>query len=379
MKFISRGDTTVADAYLSPILKYYTNRFIKELTNKENDKAVDIKEYKNKLLFMQSNGGLIDADNFRGKDSIPSGPAGGIVGAVQVCKQAGFDKVITFDMGGTSTDVAHYNGEYEKDFETEIAGVRLRTPILSIHTIAAGGGSVLNFDKSRYRVGPKSAGADPGPASYRKGGPLTVTDCNVMLGRFQSQFFPSVFGEDGDQPLDYEQIKRKFDELINDINNKSEGNRKSEEVAAGFLDIAVENMANAIKEISLQRGYDITNYTLCCFGGAGGQHACQIAENLGIEKVLIHPYAGVLSAYGMGLADIRVIKQQAVEKELTKVIKSSFEKEHKQLYGFIYDDKDIILESISVEVIKQMDIPKEQKHKPKSRTKIKPEAVGRIS
>ncbi|MDK2820041.1 MAG: hypothetical protein PWP31_6 [Clostridia bacterium] len=431
MKIVSRGDTTVADAYLSPVLKKYINNVISELVG--NNQSEEYKDLKNRLMFMQSNGGLIESVNFRGKDSILSGPAGGIIGAVQISKQAGFEKIITFDMGGTSTDVAHYNGDYERDFETNIAGIRLRTPILSIHTVAAGGGSILSFDGSRFRVGPESAGADPGPACYRKNGPLTVTDCNIMLGRIQPQFFPHVFGENGDLPLDIEVVKKKFKELSNKINDATGGNRTPEEVASGFLDIAVENMANAIKKISLQRGYDVSEYILCCYGGAGGQHACQIADVLGIKKILIHPYAGVLSAYGMGLADIRIIKQHALEKKLSSdlikeiktikerlekegtkeinstsknasktkncvinstlhlkyegtdftlqvkynnnnygSIKETFENTHRQMYGFIYEDKDIIVESISVEVINKMDIPQERVYK-KKRNNISPE------
>ncbi|MDY7021346.1 MAG: hydantoinase/oxoprolinase family protein, partial [Cyanobacteriota bacterium] len=298
MKLVSRGDTTVVDAYLSPILRRYVEQVSSQLNS--SDESVS-------LLFMQSNGGLTHAQNFQGKDSILSGPAGGIVGAVQTSLQAGFDQIISFDMGGTSTDVAHYNGEYEREFETEIAGVRMRVPMMAIHTVAAGGGSIVRFDGSRYRVGPESAGANPGPACYRKGGPLTVTDCNVMLGKIQPEFFPKVFGNEGNLALEGEIVRQKFNELATEINVKTGDNRTSEEVATGFLAIAVENMANAIKKISLQRGYDVSNYTLCCFGGAGGQHACLIADTLGIQQVFIHPYAGVLSAYGMGLADIRAI------------------------------------------------------------------------
>ncbi|WP_272944315.1 hydantoinase/oxoprolinase family protein, partial [Planktothrix prolifica] len=278
-----------------------------------------------KLMFMQSNGGLTNAQKFQGKDSILSGPAGGIVGAVQTSLKAGFQNIITFDMGGTSTDVAHFNGEYERQFETEIAGVRMRTPMMAIHTVAAGGGSILRFDGSRYRVGPESAGANPGPACYRNSGPLTVTDANVMLGKIQPQFFPKVFGKNGDLPLDAEIVRQKFRELAIEIQTQTGDNRTPEEVATGFITIAVENMANAIKKISLQRGYDISNYTLCCFGGAGGQHACLIANTLGIKQIFIHPYAGVLSAYGMGLADVRILREKAIEKLLTGNLISDLE------------------------------------------------------
>nr|MDJ0557306.1 hydantoinase/oxoprolinase family protein [Microcoleaceae cyanobacterium MO_207.B10] len=411
MKLVGRGDTTVVDAYLSPILRRYVNQVSSYLESSENsgkdnkifqqnscsergkieveleekkDQTQDLsfklvkdslsstdtskinpaqqnsslkkediegeleeKKYQTqdlsfklvkdslsstdtskinpvKLMFMQSNGGLTDAQKFQGKDSILSGPAGGIVGAVQTSKMAGFHKIISFDMGGTSTDVAHYAGaanqtiEYEREFETEIAGVRLRTPMMSIHTVAAGGGSILFFDGARYRVGPESAGANPGPAAYGKGGPLTVTDCNVMVGKIQPEFFPKVFGKDGNLPLNLEIVREKFVQLAAEIGN----GKKPEEVASGYLSIAVEKMANAIKKISLQKGYDISEYTLCCFGGAGGQHACLIADALGMKQIFIHPYAGVLSAYGMGLADIRVMKEKAVEKILSSELLS---------------------------------------------------------
>ena len=309
MKLVSRGDTTVVDAYLSPILRRYVN----QVSNKLGEEKTTSPQ----LMFMQSNGGLITANQFRGKDSILSGPAGGIVGAVQTSKLAEFEKIITFDMGGTSTDVAHFDGEYERQGETEIAGVRLRTPMLAIHTVAAGGSSLVKFDGSRYRVGPESAGANPGPACYHRAGPLAITDCNVMLGKIQPQFFPQVFGVSGNLPLDREVVEIKFQELAEEIVGATGNKPAPEEIASGFITIAVENMANAIKKISLQRGYDVSQYTLCCFGGAGGQHACLIADTLGIKQVFIHPYAGVLSAYGMGLADIRVIKERAVEEPLT--------------------------------------------------------------
>ena len=266
-----------------------------------------------RLQFMQSSGGLTDAHLFQGKDAILSGPAGGIVGAVEVSRLAGFDKIIGFDMGGTSTDVTHWAGEYERAFATEVAGVRLRAPMMRIHTVAAGGGSICTFDGARFRVGPESAGANPGPASYRRGGPLAVTDCNVMVGKLDPALFPKVFGPDGNAPLDADVVRVKFAALADEIASATGIRRTPEQIADGFLKIAVENMANAIKHISVARGYDVTEYTLCCFGGAGGQHACAVADALGMTRVFIHPLAGVLSAYGMGLADVRSLRQQAVE------------------------------------------------------------------
>lgn len=300
MKLVSRGDTTVVDAYLSPILRRYVDRVASELGD-------------TRLMFMQSNGGLTDAHFFQGKDAILSGPAGGVVGMVQTSAMAGFKKVIGFDMGGTSTDVSHYGGEYERTFETEVAGVRMRAPMMLINTVAAGGGSILEFDGARYKVGPDSAGANPGPACYRKGGPLTVTDCNVMLGKLAPEFFPKVFGPNADEPLDAGIVREKFAALAKNINEATNDTRTAEEVAGGFLFIAVENMANAIKKISVQRGYDVSEYVLTSFGGAGGQHACMVADSLGMKKIMLHPYAGVLSAFGMGLADLRVMKEKAVE------------------------------------------------------------------
>ncbi len=403
IKFISRGDTTVVDAYLSPILRRYSSQFTNNLFNKQSQPTT-------KLMFMQSNGGLVDADLFQGKDSILSGPAGGIVGAVKTCALAGFDKIIGFDMGGTSTDVSHYAGEYERSLETEIAGVRLRSPMMAIHTVAAGGGSILHFDGSRYRVGPDSAGANPGAAAYGKGGDLTVTDCNVMVGKLQPEFFPQVFGIDGNAPLDAEIVRQKFQALADVIQD----NKTLEQIASGFLAIAVNNMANAIKKISLQKGYDVSNYTLCCFGGAGGQHACMIADVLGMKRIFIHPYAGVLSAYGIGLADIRIMKEKSIEAELNpeeisnltavfqqlvtqakselsqqqntieditilqkvhlkysgtdssllvdfaslKQMRSQFEREYQQRYGFMIADKDLVVETISIELICPTHTPK---------------------
>ena len=356
---------------------------------------------------MQSNGGLTDARSFQGKDSILSGPAGGIVGAVQTSKLAGLEKIISFDMGGTSTDVAHYAGEYEREFETEVAGVRLRAPMMAIHTVAAGGGSLLHFDGSRYRVGPESAGANPGPACYRKGGALAVTDCNVMLGNLQPEFFPQVFGATGDLPLDVAVVQQQFSDLAATIQSATGNVKKPEQVAQGFLAIAVEKMASAIKKISVQRGYDVSEYTLCCFGGAGGQHACAIADTLGMKQVFLHPFAGVLSAYGMGLADLRVMRERAIEAPLNPTLLpelehtlatlitdakgellqqnipetqmhvlpkahlryqgtdsalivnfgdgnamiAAFEHAHRQRYGFIAENKALIVEAVSVEAI----------------------------
>lgn len=303
MKLIGRGDTTVVDAYLSPILHRYAQRVAKELKD-------------TRLMFMKSDGGLADAHFFDGKDAILSGPAGGIVASAKTAESAGYSKVIGFDMGGTSTDVSHYAGDFERSYETVVAGVRMRTPMMKIHTVAAGGGSILHFDGSKYRVGPDSAGAEPGPASYRMGGPLTVTDCNVMLGKLQPDFFPHVFGPDADQPLDVDVVERKFTELAQEIENATGDTRSPQEVAEGFLRIAVDNMANAIKEISVQRGYDVTEYTLNCFGGAGAQHACLVADALGMRSVLIHPYGGVLSAYGMGLAAFIARRETPVHADL---------------------------------------------------------------
>ncbi len=297
IKLVSRGDTAVVDAYLSPILR----RYIDQVATALNAKGGGC----DSLMFMQSNGGLTDAGRFQGKDAILSGPAGGVVGMVRSAGALNFDRIIGFDMGGTSTDVCHYAGEYERSFETEVAGVRMRAPMMSIHTVAAGGGSILSYRDGRMQVGPESAGANPGPAAYRRGGPLTVTDCNVLLGKLQPSQFPSVFGPNGDAPLDADVVRDKFNALAAEI-----GTDKSvEDIAEGFLRIAVENMANAIKKISVQRGYDVTQYTMNCFGGAGGQHACLVADTLGMETVFIHPFAGVLSAFGMGLADVRAIHE----------------------------------------------------------------------
>jgi 5-oxoprolinase (ATP-hydrolysing) len=415
MKLVSRGDTTVVDAYLTPILRHYVNQVASHLPGV-------------RLMFMKSDGGLVAAEQFQGKDSILSGPAGGIVGAVQTSKRAGFSKVITFDMGGTSTDVAHFKGEYERQLENEIAGARMRVPVLDIHTIAAGGGSILFFDGSSYRVGPESARSNPGPACYRRSGPLAVTDANVMLGKIHPQYFPSVFGVDGNLPLDKDIVIEKFTQLAQEIKTKTGNNSTPEQVAAGFIAIAVESMASAIKKISLQRGYDVTQYVLCCFGGAGAQVACLIADTLGMTKIFLHPYAGVLSAYGMGLADVRALREGAVEQPLTQdlisqlqylmenleiqargelplnneseqevvqkvnlkyeatnsiltvdfnvditAIQQEFEIEHKTRYGFIQSGKNLIVESASVEVIQKMDTPEEPLV---SRTRTLNEAPG---
>ncbi len=410
MKLVSRGDTTVVDAYLSPILRRYINRVADELSAMQASGG--------RLMFMQSNGGLTDAHSFHGKDAILSGPAGGVVGMVRTAEAAGFDRLIGFDMGGTSTDVSHYAGEYERAFETEVAGVRIRAPMMQIHTVAAGGGSILQFDGARFRVGPDSAGANPGPASYRNGGPLTVTDCNVMLGKLQPDHFPPVFGPNADQPLDAEVVRKKFSELADEIFAATSTRRTAEQVAEGFLAIAVENMANAIKKISVQRGYDISEYTLCCFGGAGGQHACLVADALGMKRVYLHPYSGVLSAFGMGLADLRLMREKAVEAVLENSVMASlrqqllelqqdgeqgmlaqgvpasrirsewklhlrysgsdtalvvayaelaeiidtFEQAHRQRFGFISADKPLIVEALQVEVIGESDSPAVEVH-----------------
>jgi len=307
MKLVARGDTTVVDAYLTPVLQRYVEQVKSELPG-------------TRLLFMQSSGGLTDAGHFRGKDSILSGPAGGIVGAVRTALSAGCNRIIGFDMGGTSTDVAHFAGDdltaLERTFDAQVAGVRVRAPMLAIHTVAAGGGSILHFDGARMRVGPDSAGADPGPACYGKGGPPTITDCNVLLGKIQPAFFPKVFGASGDQPLDAAAAQTRLAALHQEIINKNNYLKSVADVADGYVQIAVENMANAIKKISVQRGHDVTGYTLACFGGAAGQHACRVADALGMPRIFIHPLAGVLSAYGMGLADITAMRESAVEAPL---------------------------------------------------------------
>lgn len=422
IKLVSRGDTTVVDAYLSPILRRYVEQIDGQL------KSVNSTP---KLMFMQSNGGLANARVFKGKDSILSGPAGGIVGAVKTCQRAGFQKIIGFDMGGTSTDVTHYAGEYERTFETEIAGVRLRTPMMSIHTVAAGGGSILQFDGARYRVGPESAGANPGPASYGKGGLLTITDCNILVGKLQPEFFPKVFGKNANLPLNYTIVCEKFTRLAEEIND----GRSPEQVASGFLAIAIEKMANAIKKISLQRGYDVSKYTLCCFGGAGGQHACLIANALGIKQVFIHPYAGVLSAYGIGLAEVRILREKSIEAQLESSLipelefqssqlitqcqeelktqegeaienitiqqkiylkyegtdsallvkfnnltnmRKDFNQLHQQRYGFIIEDKTLIVEALSVELICPTYTPKEEIVTRLNDDSPEPEAIAKI-
>ena len=406
MKLVSRGDTTVVDAYLSPILRRYVDRVTSQISG--------LQESTNQappLMFMQSNGGLSDAEFFQGKDSILSGPAGGIVGAVKTSELAGFEKIISFDMGGTSTDVAHYAGEYERTFESEVAGVRLRTPMMAINTVAAGGGSIVQYDGNRYRVGPASAGANPGPASYGRGGPLTVTDCNVQVGKLQPDFFPQVFGPKADAPLNQQIVAKQFEQLTAEIGD----GRSAAAVANGFLSIAVEKMANAIKQISLQKGYDVSQYTLCCFGGAGGQHACLIAAALGMKRILIHPYAGVLSAYGIGLAELRVLKEGSVEELLTaeldlpsrfegliadakeelaqqsvqpiaietrqrvhlkydgtdsallvnldstQQMQEQFEAKHQQQYGFVAEGKSLVVEAVSIELVAQTQTADEPK------------------
>ncbi|HUF57390.1 MAG TPA: hydantoinase/oxoprolinase family protein, partial [Thermohalobaculum sp.] len=316
MKMVSRGDTTVVDAYLSPILARYVDRIAAAF---EGSQEAD--DMGGKLMFMQSNGGLTDARLFQGKDAILSGPAGGVVGCVRTSEIAGFERVIGFDMGGTSTDVCHYAGSYERVLNTEVAGVRIRAPMMHIHTVAAGGGSILSFDGTRLRVGPASAGADPGPAAYGRGGPLAVTDANVVTGKLRPEFFPAIFGPDGDRPLDVEATRAAFEEMAAEVG------RPVHELADGFLRIAVENMANAIKKISVQQGHDVTKYCLTVFGGAGAQHACAIADTLGMDTCLVHPMASVLSAYGMGLADIRASREQAVEADLSEESRTAAEAE----------------------------------------------------
>ncbi|MEX3010122.1 hydantoinase B/oxoprolinase family protein [Hoeflea sp. TYP-13] len=398
-KLVGRGDTTVVDAYLSPILRRYVDEVAKDLgvgADAQNGQSPSLK-------FMMSSGGLTAANLFQGKDAILSGPAGGVVGMVETADLAGFENVIGFDMGGTSTDVAHFNGEYERAFDTEVAGVRIRAPMMQIHTVAAGGGSILHYEAGRFSAGPDSAGADPGPACYRRGGPLAVTDANVMLGKLQPDFFPAIFGSKQDQPLDTEIVRNKFADLAEEIGD----GRSPEEVAEGFVKVAVENMANAIKKISVQRGYDVTRYLLNCFGGAGGQHACLVADALGMEAILIHPFSGLLSAYGIGLAGLFASRQQALVKpladetldEIGRLIERlaadacdelhtqgvpeeavewrpllhlrydgtdtplsvvfsdrsqsearvAFEAAHKAQFGFIYDNKKIIVEAVAVE------------------------------
>lgn len=403
MKIVPRGDTTVVDAYLSPILRRYVAQVDDRLRGTDGSAA--------RLMFMQSNGGLTDAHRFQGKDALLSGPAGGVVGMVRTAEAAGFDRLIGFDMGGTSTDVSHYGGELERSFETEVAGVRVRAPMIDIHTVAAGGGSILFFDGSRMRVGPDSAGADPGPRCYGNDGPLAVTDCNVVLGKLRPEYFPAVFGPAGDEPLAPAPTVAEFDRLALEISAATGVEQSAASVAEGFLEIAVENMANAIKKISVERGHDVTSYTLVCFGGAGGQHACLVADRLAIEQVHIHPYAGVLSALGIGLADIREVLDDGVEQVLDGAlltslaprwealdiacekavleqgvsanrlelvhrlalryagsdtalqviagaiddVVASFEALHQARFGFVSPEKDLIVESVQVEAIGRAD------------------------
>ena len=307
MKIVPRGDTTVVDAYLSPILRQYVSRVDEQLRHNQTSP---------RLMFMQSNGGLTDAYAFQGKDALLSGPAGGVVGMARTAENANLNKLIGFDMGGTSTDVSHYAGEFERAYETEVAGIRVRSPMMDINTVAAGGGSILHFDGSRLRVGPDSAGANPGPMCYGNNGPLAITDCNVVLGKLRPEFFPAVFGSDGDQPLDITATTQAFSLLAEQITEATGTHQTETSVAQGYLDIAADNMANAIKKISIERGHDVTDYALVCFGGAGGQHACMVADRLGIEHIYVHPHAGVLSAVGIGLADVRQIRDETVEQTL---------------------------------------------------------------
>jgi 5-oxoprolinase (ATP-hydrolysing) len=394
LRLVPRGDTTVADAYLSPILRRYVDQVAAGLGNSQ-------------LYFMQSHGGLAEAHAFSGKDAILSGPAGGIVGAARTAAMAGFSAVIGFDMGGTSTDVALYDNEFERAFETEIAGVRLRAPMLAINTVAAGGGSILHFDGARLRVGPDSAGANPGPASYRNGGPLTVTDANVLAGKIHPDHFPAIFGKQANQKLDAAIVHEKFTALATEISNATGTGQTPEQVAEGFIRIAVANMAHAIRQISVQKGRNPADFVLTCFGGAGGQHACLVADELGMDTVFIHPLAGVLSAYGMGLADFRRLQEQAVEIPFTPeaiadlhatadrlaadastelaaqgidsanitteksihlryagtdtalpiplaahaAMQKSFEAAHKKLFGFITPEKSLVAETVAAEAI----------------------------
>jgi len=345
MKIIPRGDTTVVDAYLSPILRRYVNQVKSALGPAQKGFG--------KLMFMQSNGGLTDANYFQGKDAILSGPAGGVVGMVKTGEKVGLDKLIGFDMGGTSTDVCHFNGEYERTLETKVAGIILRSPMMLINTVAAGGGSILHFDGSRYRVGPDSAGAYPGPACYRNGGPLTVTDCNVMLGKLNPEFFPKIFGPNANQNLDLSLVEKKFTALAKKISLETMKTVTPSAVAEGFLSIAVESMANAIKKISVQRGYDVSNYALSCFGGAGGQHACLVADRLGIKKIHLHPYAGVLSAYGIGLAESRKINDLAVELPLEKGVIDHLSKSFTKLH---FDGKeDLVSQNLNENLFQYTD------------------------
>jgi len=322
IRFVSRGDTTVVDAYLSPILRNYTQQVAQQLPNTP-------------LLFMQSNGGLTEASCFQGKDAILSGPAGGIVGMVSTAKAEGFQRVIGFDMGGTSTDVCHYNGEYETTTEAQIAGMRICAPMLRIHTVAAGGGSLLHFNQERFSVGPDSAGATPGPAAYGAGGELTITDCNILLGKLQPHYFPAIFGKQADAPLDTAIVQQKFAQLAK---QSSYATHTAEIIATGFLAIAVENMANSIKEISVQRGYDVTQYTLSCFGGAGGQHACLVADALGMTRIFFHQYSGILSAYGMGLADRKKSRTQSIDLPLVTTSLPALEQAQQSLSQQVKDE-----------------------------------------
>ncbi|KYF87142.1 5-oxoprolinase [Sorangium cellulosum] len=412
MKLVSRGDTTVVDAYLSPILRRYVEQVASQMPGVP-------------LYFMQSSGGLTLARRFQGKDAILSGPAGGIVGMVRTALAGGHEKIIGFDMGGTSTDVSHYAGELERAFETQVAGVRMRAPMMSIHTVAAGGGSLLTFDGARLRVGPESAGANPGPACYRRGGPLAITDANVMLGKIQPDFFPRVFGPGADEPLDREVVERRFHAMAEEVRRETSRPITPEQLAEGFLQIAVANMANAVKKISVARGYDVTQYTLQCFGGAGGQHACAVADALGMRRVFVHPLAGVLSAYGMGLSDQSAMREAAVERRLdeaglaaagealarigrdaeaelvgqgfspervqlrerahvrydgtdtalvvpyggAEAIRAAFEAAYRKRFAFLMPDKALVLESVSVEAIGPGDAAEER---PAANTRARP-------
>src|SRR5215475_5587347 len=344
IKLVGRGDTTVVDAYLSPILQRYVAQVARDLGTAarphvgkgraQSAEQGEVADHAPRLMFMMSSGGLTAAELFQGKDAILSGPAAGVVGMAETGREAGFSHLIGFDMGGTSTDVSHFDGDYERAFETEVAGVRMRAPMMLIHTVAAGGGSILHFDGARFRVGPDSAGANPGPKCYRRGGPLALTDANVMVGKLIPEFFPKIFGPRQNLPLDAAAVRDAFSALAREIGD----GRAPEEVADGFIKIAVENMANAIKKISVQRGYDVTRYALNCFGGAGGQHACLVADALGMTRVLIHPLSSLLSAYGMGLADIRSVRQQAIEAPFGKAAQVTLEKVANRLAAAVIEE-----------------------------------------
>ena len=357
IKITGRGDTTCIDAYLTPVLKEYTDNFINELLKGSKDKKAKFYE---KILFMHSGGGLVSSSEFQGKESILSGPAGGIAGAVKACEAENETRILSFDMGGTSTDVSHYNNEFQRVYETEVSGVKIFYPMLDIHTVAAGGGSITDFDGEKLKVGPGSAGSDPGPACYRNNGPLTVTDCNLFLGRIRKEFFPRVFGKNADLGPDTKILELRFEELRNKISALTGTIMTKEEIASGFLKIASEKMASAIKKISLEKGRDAKKYILCSFGGAGGQHACEIADILSIEKILIHPYAGVLSAYGIGVSDKSKVIEKSLNITLNKENILKAENEFNSILKNILESKNIRPDKITKKLLlkyKGSDIP----------------------